>query len=142
VRNNWEKIKLKEGNKSVLGGVPVSLPAMIKAYRIQEKAHGVGFDWNNKVQVWDKVQEELQEFIAEEEAQSDKMEEEFGDLLFALVNYARFVHINPEDALERANRKFIERFQFIEKSVKDEKRNWSDMSLEEMELLWQKAKKK
>jgi XTP/dITP diphosphohydrolase len=142
VRNNWEKIKLKEGNKSVLGGVPVSLPAMIKAYRIQEKAHGVGFDWNNKAQVWDKVQEELQEFIEEDKMQSDKMEEEFGDLLFALVNYARFVHINPEDALERANRKFIERFQFIEKSVKEEKRSWSDMSLEEMELLWQQAKKK
>ena len=142
VRNNWEKIKLKEGNKSVLGGVPASLSALIKAYRIQEKARGVGFDWNNKEQVWDKVQEELQEFIAEDKAQSDKMEEEFGDLLFALVNYARFVHINPEDALERANRKFIKRFQFIEKSVKDEKRSWSDMSLEEMELLWQKAKEK
>jgi XTP/dITP diphosphohydrolase len=142
VRNNWEKIKLKEGNKSVLGGVPVSLPAMIKAYRIQEKAHGVGFDWNNRAQVWQKVQEELQEFMVEDEARSEKMEEEFGDLLFALVNYARFVHLNPEDALERANRKFMERFQFIEKNVKDENRNWSDMSLEEMELLWQQAKKK
>jgi len=142
VRNNWEKIKLKEGNKSVLGGVPLSLPAMIKAYRIQEKARGVGFDWSDKAQVWDKVEEELREFRVEDNAQSDKMEEEFGDLLFALVNYARFAHINPEDALERANKKFIDRFQFIEKNVKDANKSWSDMSLEEMELLWQQAKKK
>jgi XTP/dITP diphosphohydrolase len=140
VKENWEKIKLKEGNKSVLGGVPNSLPAMVKAYRIQEKARGVGFDWENTKQVWDKVQEELGEFHREKEKNSDKMEDEFGDILFALINYARFVNINPEDALEKTNRKFIRRFNYIEEKANEQGKPLSDMTLEEMEALWQEAK--
>jgi XTP/dITP diphosphohydrolase len=140
VKENWEKIKLKEGSKSVLGGVPNSLPAMVKAYRIQEKARGVGFDWENTEQVWEKVQEELAEFHKEKNANSDKMEEEFGDILFALINYARFVSINPEDALEKTNRKFIKRFNYIEQKAKEQTRSLSEMTLEEMEGLWQEAK--
>jgi MazG family protein len=140
VKANWEKLKLKEGNKSVLGGVPSSLPAMVKAVRIQEKARGVGFDWDNKEQVWEKVQEELQEFKVEEAKQSDEMEEEFGDLIFSLINYARFVGISPENALERTNKKFIKRFQFLEvESAKDGKQ-MGEMSLEEMDEYWNKAK--
>ena len=140
VKENWEKIKLKEGNKSVLGGVPNSLPAMVKAYRIQEKARGVGFDWENTEQVWDKVQEELGEFHREKEKNSDKMEDEFGDILFALINYARFVNINPEDALEKTNRKFIRRFNYIEEKANEQGKPLSEMTLDEMEALWQQAK--
>ena len=140
VKENWEKIKLKEGNKSVLGGVPNSLPAMVKAYRIQEKARGVGFDWENTEQVWEKVQEELAEFNREKDACSPKMEDEFGDILFALINYARFVGINPEDALEKTNRKFIQRFNYIENKAKEQGTSLSEMTLDEMEALWQQAK--
>jgi len=141
VKENWEKIKLKEGSKSVLGGVPNSLPAMVKAYRIQEKARGVGFDWENIEQVWKKVQEELSEFNREKSQNSEKMEDEFGDILFALINYARFMNINPEDALEKTNRKFIQRFNFIEQKAKEQDKILSEMSLSEMEDLWQHAKK-
>ena len=140
VKNNWEKIKLKEGNKSVLAGVPSSLPAMVKAYRIQEKVRGVGFDWEKTEQVWDKVEEEIMEFKSEMDLNSCKMEDEFGDLLFALVNYARFIKINPEDALEKTNRKFIRRFQFMEKCSLESGKPLSEMTLNEMELLWQQAK--
>jgi XTP/dITP diphosphohydrolase len=140
VKENWEKIKLKEGNKSVLCGVPNSLPAMVKAYRIQEKARGVGFDWENTEQVWEKVLEELSEFNQEKKISSEKMEDEFGDILFALINYARFVNINPEDALEKTNRKFIKRFNYIEQKAKEMGRSLSEMTLSEMEELWQKAK--
>jgi len=141
VKENWEKIKLKEGSKSVLAGVPNSLPAMVKAYRIQEKARGVGFDWENAEQVWDKVKEELREFHKEKSNNSEKMEDEFGDILFALINYARFVNINPEDALEKTNRKFIKRFNYIEKKAKELGKPLSEMNLEEMEKLWVEAKK-
>lgn len=144
VKENWEKLKLKEGNKSVLGGVPKSLPALVKASRIQEKARAVGFDWENKNQVWDKVNEELNEFKAEtdaEEVSQQKMEEEFGDVLFSLINYARFVGINPEDALEKTNKKFIKRFQYLEvESAKDGKK-MGEMTLEEMDKYWNAAKK-
>jgi XTP/dITP diphosphohydrolase len=140
VKENWERIKLKEGSKSVLSGVPNSLPAMVKAYRIQEKARGVGFDWENTEQVWEKVQEELQEFQKEKNQNSEKMEDEFGDLLFALINYARFININPEDALEKTNRKFIKRFNFIEQKAKEQGKLLPEMSLDEMETLWQQAK--
>jgi len=146
VRDNWEKIKLTEGRKSVLGGVPHSLPALVKAYRIQEKASGVGFDWNKISQVWDKVVEELNEFkneveCAEEDCDKVKLEQEFGDLLFALVNYARFIDINPEDALERTNRKFIRRFQYIEQGAEKSGKALHQMSLEEMDAFWNEAKK-
>ena len=141
VHENWEKIKLqKEGNRSVLGGVPKSAPSMIKAYRIQEKANGVGFDWNNEKEVWDKVQEELVELRQEVDNQSDKIEDEMGDVLFALINYARFIRINPDDALEKTNRKFIRRFQHIEDSAKASGRKLTDLSLEEMEQYWQESK--
>lgn len=141
VHENWEKIKLqKEGNRSVLGGVPKSAPSMIKAYRIQEKANGVGFDWHNEKEVWDKVQEELSELRQEVDNQSDKIEDELGDVLFALINYARFIRINPDDALEKSNRKFIRRFQYIENQAKNAGRKLTDLSLEEMESFWQAAK--
>ena len=141
VKVNWEKIKLKEGkNKTVLGGVPQSLPALVKAYRIQDKAHGVGFDWNDPELVWDKVKEEMAEFKAEMDKNSAKKEEEFGDLLFALVNYARHLHIHPEDALEKTNRKFIKRFQYIENQAIANGKSIADLSLDEMENLWQEAK--
>lgn len=141
VHENWERIKLqKEGNRSVLGGVPSALPAMVKAYRIQEKASGVGFDWQDKKDVWAKVQEEINEFKVESDAMSTKMEDEFGDVLFSLINYARFVGINPEDALEKTNRKFIRRFTFVEEETKKSGRNLVDMSLEEMDVYWNKAK--
>ena len=148
VKQNWEKIKLKEkGNSSVLGGVPNSLPALVKAMRIQDKARGVGFDWENKEQVWQKVEEELHEFVQEvkasegEENEKELMMAEFGDLLFSLVNYARFINIDPEEALERTNKKFIKRFQYLEEeSVKDGK-NIADMSLEEMDRYWEESKK-
>jgi len=147
VKRNWEQIKLKEGNKSVLGGVPTSLPALVKASRIQEKARGVGFDWDKKEQVWAKVEEELQEFkdefnIAENEnIDIEKAEGEFGDLLFSLVNYARFIDINPENALEKTNKKFIKRFQFLESKAKENGKALQDMTLAEMDVYWNEAKK-
>ena len=139
VKANWEKIKLKEkGNRSVLGGVPKSLPALVKAMRIQEKARGVGFDWDNQDQVWEKVNEELGEF--EQETDKEKQAGEFGDLLFSLINYARFVDINPEDALERTNKKFIKRFQYLELESKKDGKNLGEMTLEEMDEYWERAK--
>ena len=142
VLQNWEKLKLKEGNKSVLGGVPKSLPAMVKANRIQEKARGVGFDWDNASQVWEKVQEELVEFQDEVTANNqEKMEDEFGDVLFSLINYARFVNINPENALEKTNVKFIKRFQYLEEKAKLHGKSLENMTLEEMDVYWNEAKK-
>ncbi|HEY4194510.1 MAG TPA: nucleoside triphosphate pyrophosphohydrolase [Mucilaginibacter sp.] len=147
VKRNWEQIKLKEGNKSVLGGVPASLPALVKASRIQEKARGVGFDWEEKSQVWAKVEEEMQEFKNEFNAEDnhaidhDRAESEFGDLLFSLINYARFIDINPEDALEKTNRKFIKRFQYLESKAKENGKQLHDMSLAEMDIFWDEAKK-
>ncbi len=142
VKQNWEKLKLKEGKKSVLEGVPRSLPAIVKAVRIQEKVRGVGFDWDDSEQVWNKVQEELEELNTEVEA-GDKLktEEEFGDLLFSLINYSRFVEVNPEDALERTNKKFIQRFQQMEAVLKEEGKDLSDMTLSEMDAYWEQAKK-
>lgn len=143
VKKNWEAIKLKEGKKhSVLAGVPHSLPALVKAYRIQEKARGVGFDWENARQVWEKVEEERGELQAEIQAQSnqERVTEEFGDLLFSLVNYARFIGVNPEDALELANRKFIRRFQYMEERTIMQDKPLSEMSLEEMNRYWDEAK--
>lgn len=141
VKENWEKLKLKEGKNSVLEGVPKSLPAVVKAYRIQEKVRGIGFDWQNKEQVWDKVLEEIQELKDEEIKNSDRIEDEFGDLLFALINYSRFININPEDALEKTNKRFIKRFQILESMVKNQEKEFSDLSFEEMNLFWEKAKK-
>ena len=140
VKANWEKLKLKEGKKSVLEGVPKSLPAMVKAQRIQDKARGVGFDWDNSDQVWEKVLEELEEFKQESDSNSDKMEEEFGDLLFSMINFARFKGLNPEDALERTNKKFIFRFQYLETKSAADGKNLSEMSLEEMDKYWNEAK--
>lgn len=145
VKSNWEKLKLKEkGRKSVLEGVPASLPALVKAYRIQDKAKGVGFDWEKPEQVWDKVQEEVHEFAVEARQSNNhaKTEEEFGDLIFALVNYARFLNLNPEDALEKTNRKFIRRFQYIEQAAIQAGNNIADMSLAEMEEHWNVAKER
>jgi XTP/dITP diphosphohydrolase len=142
VKANWEKIKLQEGKKSILEGVPNSLPALVKAFRIQEKAKQVGFEWENKEQVFEKVEEELQELqdeIYSSEYSDSKVEEEFGDLLFSLINYARFLKIDPETALEKTNKKFIQRFKFIEENAT---KDLSDMSLEEMDELWNKAKNK
>jgi len=147
VKRNWEQLKLKEGNKSVLGGVPSSLPALIKASRIQEKAKGVGFDWEDKSQVWEKVEEELGEFKAEyndkmpSEIDMEKAEAEFGDLLFSLVNYARFIKINPEDALEKTNKKFIHRFKYLENKALEMGKPLKDMTLAEMDVFWNEAKK-
>lgn len=141
VKANWEKLKLKEGKESVLQGVPKSLPAMVKSIRIQEKARGVGFDWDDSEQVWDKVQEELSEFKAEiDKGDNQKTTEEFGDLIFSLINYARFVSVNPEDALEKTNKKFIKRFQFMEKQLKKKGQEMSELSLEEMDVYWNEAK--
>lgn len=141
VKQNWEKIKLKEGKTSVLQGVPKSLPALVKATRIQEKVAGVGFDWETPQQVFEKVEEELEEFNAEVKAKnSDAIESEFGDVLFSLINYARFLNINPENALERTNKKFIKRFQYLEQQAKLKKRSLTEMSLDEMEVLWEDAK--
>ena len=141
VKENWEKLKLKEGKNSVLEGVPKSLPAVVKAYRIQEKVRGIGFDWQNKEQVWNKVLEEIQELKDEEINKSERIEDEFGDLLFALINYSRFININPEDALEKTNKRFIKRFQILESMVKNQEKEFSDLSFEEMNLFWEKAKK-
>ncbi|MFT6970601.1 MAG: MazG family protein [Roseivirga sp.] len=147
VKANWEKIKLKEkGNTSVLGGVPKGLPAMVKAIRIQDKARGVGFDWEKKEQVWEKVEEEMQEFKNEfniEEANQidhEKATAEFGDLIFSLINYSRFIKIDPEEALERTNKKFIKRFQFLESESKKDGKSIGDMSLTEMDKYWERAK--
>lgn len=152
VKANWEKIKLKEKGatdapKSVLGGVPRSLPAVVKAMRIQEKARGVGFDWEHKEQVWEKVEEEMQEFKYEFNAAGDKpidqekAQSEFGDLLFSLINYARFAGINPEEALERTNKKFIRRFQYLEQAAAKAGKSLPDMTLAEMDVYWNEAKK-
>lgn len=146
VKANWEKIKLKSGNKSVLEGVPKSLPAMVKAIRIQDKARGVGFDWEKKEQVWQKVEEEMQEFKEEFNAESpetinsERVMAEFGDLLFSLVNYARFIDIDPEEALERTNKKFIKRFQFLESESAKDGKKMGEMTLAEMDVYWERAK--
>ena len=142
VKRNWEQLKLKEGKKSVLEGVPKSLPAVVKANRIQDKVAGVGFDWEEPHQVWDKVQEELSELNKElEKGNKENIENEFGDLLFSLVNYARFINVNPENALEKTNKKFINRFQYLEKSAKKIGKNLQEMSLQEMDVFWNESKK-
>ena len=142
VRKNWEKMKLKEGKKSVLEGVPGSLPAMLKAIRVQEKVRGVGFDWDDSEQVWEKVQEELEEFKTEvKKGDKAKTEQEFGDLLFSLINYSRFMDINPEDALERTNKKFIQRFQQMEAVLNDEGKDITEMALSDIDVYWERAKK-
>ena len=142
VKDNWEKIKLMEGRESVLEGVPMSLPAMVKAYRIQDKVRGVGFDWDNVTQVWDKVEEEIAELKHELQNGADTLrtESEFGDVLFALVNYARFIDVNPETALERANRRFISRFKHLEKAVNADAKDLHKMTLAEMDVYWNRAK--
>jgi XTP/dITP diphosphohydrolase len=146
VKANWEKIKLKTGSKSVLSGVPTSLPALVKAMRIQDKARGVGFDWEEKQQVWKKVEEEMMEFKQEFNVESDqpidksKAMGEFGDLLFSLVNYSRFIDIDPEEALERTNKKFIKRFQFLESESARDGKKFGEMTLAEMDVYWEKAK--
>ena len=144
VIQNWEQIKLKEkeGNKSVLSGVPAALPALIKAHRIQDKARNVGFDWEEREQVWDKVQEEIAEFKAEVAvSDADKMEAEFGDLMFSIINAARLYKINPENALERTNKKFIRRFNYLEEKTIKQGRNLKDMTLAEMDEIWNEAKR-
>ena len=141
VKRNWENLKLKEGNKSVLEGVPISLPALVKANRIQEKVAGVGFDWEEPNQVWEKVEEELSEFKTEvASGNQDAMESEFGDVLFSMVNYARFLNINPENALERTNKKFSKRFQYLEEKAKSINKPLKDMTLAEMDVFWEEAK--
>lgn len=147
VKQNWEKLKLKEGNKSVLSGVPKGLPAMVKAYRIQDKVRGVGFDWKDPAEVWKKVEEEIAEFKAEFDLtaqaviDADRAEAEFGDVLFSLINYARHLGINPENALERTNKKFIKRFTHIERRAQETDRQLQDMSLEDMDVYWNEAKR-
>ena len=142
VKRNWEELKLKEGKKSVLEGVPKSLPAMVKANRIQDKVAGVGFDWEKPEQVFEKVEEELSELKAEiKSGHQDKIESEFGDVLFSLVNYARFLKINPENALERTNKKFIKRFKYLESKSKALNKSLKDMPLSEMDVFWEEAKK-
>ena len=141
VKRNWEQIKLKEGKKSVLEGVPRSLPALVKANRIQDKVAGVGFDWEEPQQVFEKVQEELGELQEEvQKGDLEKIEAEFGDVLFSMINYARFLGVNPENALERTNKKFIKRFQYLENSAKEIGKDMKDMTLEEMDIYWNKAK--
>ena len=141
VKANWEKLKLKEGKTSVLQGVPKSLPALVKATRIQDKVKGIGFEWENQEQVWDKVEEEISEFQTEVKAgDKEKMEQEFGDVLFSLINYARWLDINPEDALAKTNHKFIKRFQWMEKATKKDGKSIADMPLSEMDAYWDKAK--
>ncbi|MGB1269901.1 MAG: nucleoside triphosphate pyrophosphohydrolase [Flavobacteriaceae bacterium] len=142
VKRNWEKLKLKEGNKSVLEGVPKSLPALVKASRIQEKVAGVGFDWEKPEQVWEKVEEELGEFQDEvKNGNADATEAEFGDVLFSLINYAKHLNINAENALERTNKKFIKRFQYLEQKSKDLGKNLDEMTLKEMDIYWEEAKR-
>ncbi|MDG1731117.1 MAG: nucleoside triphosphate pyrophosphohydrolase [Algibacter sp.] len=141
VKRNWENLKLKEGKTSVLEGVPKSLPALVKANRIQEKVAGVGFDWEAPNQVWEKVEEELSEFKTEvQSGNQDNMESEFGDVIFSMVNYARFLNINPENALERTNKKFSRRFQYLESKAKSLNKPLKDMTLAEMDVFWEEAK--
>ncbi|MEJ6754179.1 MAG: nucleoside triphosphate pyrophosphohydrolase [Flavobacteriales bacterium] len=142
VKRNWEKIKLKNGKKTVLQGVPKSLPAMVKATRIQEKVKGVGFDWDNKEQVFEKVKEEFSELHHEIKITDnhEKIEKEFGDVLFSMINYARFIGVDPETALERTNKKFIGRFNYLEQEVKTNKMDLMKMNLEEMDIIWNKSK--
>ncbi|GGH02051.1 nucleoside triphosphate pyrophosphohydrolase [Polaribacter pacificus] len=141
VKQNWEKLKLKEGNSSVLEGVPKSLPALVKANRIQDKVAGVGFDWEEPQQVWEKVQEELSELNEEIKNQhTENIEKEFGDVLFSMINYARFIGVNPENALEKTNKKFIKRFQYLENAAKKEGKELSNMSLPEMDVHWENSK--
>ena len=142
VIENWEELKMKEGHRSVLAGVPISLPAMIKAHRIQDKARAVGFDWEKRDQVWDKVSEEIREVKHElnKGQEFEKMEDEIGDLLFSVINAARLYNVEPETALERTNRKFIQRFSYLESKAKEMNRSLKEMSLEEMEKIWQEAK--
>lgn len=142
VKKNWETIKLQEGKKSVLEGVPKSLPALVKANRIQDKVAGVGFDWEEPQQVWEKVQEELSELNLEiESGNKENIEKEFGDVLFSLINYARFIGVNPENALEKTNKKFTNRFQYLEKEAAKVGKTLSEMSLEEMDEFWEQSKK-
>lgn len=141
VKRNWEQLKLKEGKKSVLEGVPKSLPAVVKASRIQEKVAGVGFDWEKPEQVWEKVQEELAELNEEiKNGNNANIEKEFGDVLFSMINYARFIGVNPENALEKTNKKFINRFQFLEETASKEGKKLAEMSLTEMDVIWEKSK--
>ena len=141
VKRNWEQLKLNEGRESVLEGVPNGLPAVVKASRIQEKVAGVGFDWEEPSQAWEKVQEELSELNEEiKTGNKENTEKEFGDVLFSMINYARFIDVNPENALEKTNKKFINRFQFLEKAAKKEGKNLSDMSLAEMDVHWESSK--
>jgi XTP/dITP diphosphohydrolase len=143
VKKNWENLKLKEGKKSVLEGVPRSLPALVKASRIQDKVAGVGFDWEEPQQVFEKVKEELDELQQEVNDQNkEKIEAEFGDVIFSMINYARFLGVNPENALERTNKKFISRFQYLEQKAKEKQKPLSDMTLEEMDVFWEEAKGK
>ncbi len=142
VKRNWEELKLKEGKKSVLEGVPKSLPAVVKANRIQDKVAGVGFDWEKPQQVFEKVKEELAELQEEVNlGNKDRVEAEFGDVLFSMINYARFLKINPENALERTNKKFIKRFQYLEEKSKEKNKPLKDMTLAEMDIYWEEAKK-
>ena len=142
VKQNWEKLKLKEGKNSVLEGVPKSLPALVKANRIQDKVSGVGFDWEEPHQVWDKVQEELSELNEEiKKGKKETIESEFGDVLFSMINYARFINVNPENALEKTNKKFINRFQYLEKAAKKKGKELTEMSLSEMDVYWELSKK-
>lgn len=140
VKANWEKLKLNEGKKSVLEGVPASLPALVKATRIQEKVKGIGFEWENQEDVWKKVEEELAEFKIEVDSKSTKIEEEFGDLLFSLVNFSRFMGLSPENALSKTNNKFIQRFQLMEELIQNDSLDIREMNLEEMDQYWEKAK--
>ena len=141
VKQNWEEIKLKEGKKSVLEGVPNSLPALVKSYRIQDKAAGIGFDWDNKDQVWAKVQEEIDELQEEiKKGDQERINSEFGDVLFAMINFARFIDVSPENALESTNKRFINRFQYMEKVIKEEGKQMKMMTLEELDSYWNKGK--
>lgn len=143
VKQNWEKIKQKEkdGNKTVLSGVPASMPALLKAYRIQEKARAVGFDWEKPEQVFEKVQEEIAELNSEiKKNNAEKIEDEFGDVLFSLINYARFLNVNPEDALEKTNKKFIKRFTYMEQKIKEQNKQIADCTLAELDVYWNEAK--
>lgn len=143
VKANWEKLKLKEGKKSVLEGVPRSLPSLVKAYRVQDKVRGVGFDWDHVGQVWEKVQEELgelQDEVTAPKVNPDRVADEFGDVMFAMINYARFLDVNPDEALERTTRRFIARFQHLEKAVAQDGKDLADMDLGEMDAYWDRAK--
>lgn len=140
VKANWEKLKLKEGKKSVLEGVPKSLPALVKASRIQDKVKGIGFDWDHEGQVWEKVEEEIEELHIELKKENGEVEAEFGDVLFSMINYARFIGVNPEDALERTNKKFIKRFQKLEELIKKDDKDMTDMKLDALDVYWEKAK--